>query len=73
MSAPTVLRPPAPTEALTRHPIPQLRRLVVIETEAEVVITGRVASYHQKQLAQEALRPTVGGRRLVNRVEVGSG
>jgi hypothetical protein len=59
-----------PTDALTTSPLPQLRRLVVTTTEQEIVITGRVSSYYLKQLAQEALRPTVGDRRIVNHVEV---
>ncbi len=59
-----------PTEVLTTSPLPQLRRLVVTATENEVVITGRVSSYYLKQLAQEALRPTIGDRRLLNHVEV---
>jgi hypothetical protein len=60
----------APAEVLTASPLPQLRRLVVTVNESEVVITGRVSSYYMKQLAQEALRPTIGDRRLLNRVEV---
>ena len=59
-----------PTEVLIASPLPQLRRLVVRATDDEIVITGRVSSYYMKQLAQEALRPTLGERRLVNRVEV---
>lgn len=59
-----------PTEILTVSPLPQLRRLVVTVSEAEVVITGQVSSFYMKQLAQEALRPTVGDRRLLNLVEV---
>ena len=59
-----------PTEVLTTSPLPQLRRLVVTVNDDEVVITGRVSSYYMKQLAQEALRPTLGDRRLLNRVEV---
>ena len=62
--------PSEPTEVLTTSPLPQLRRLVVTVNEAEIVITGRVTSYYMKQLAQEALRPTLGDRRLSNRVEV---
>jgi hypothetical protein len=57
-------------DVLIASPLPQLRRLVVTESEAEVVITGRVSSYYMKQLAQEALRLTVGDRRLLNHVEV---
>ena len=63
--------PTEPTRVLTHSPLPQLRRLVVTADEHEVVITGRVSSYYLKQLAQEALRPTIGDRRLVNQVEVG--
>lgn len=70
MTAPAVLLPPNPTDALSHNPLPQLRRLVVTETEAEVVITGRVGTFYLKQLAQEAVRPALGRRRLVNRVEV---
>jgi hypothetical protein len=62
--------PAEPAEVLTASPLPQLRRLVVTANEAEVVITGRVSSYYMKQLAQEALRPTLGDRRLLNNVEV---
>jgi hypothetical protein len=59
-----------PTDVLTCSPLPQLRHLVVTTTDREIVITGRVPSYYLKQLAQEALRPTLGDRRLVNHVEV---
>jgi osmotically-inducible protein OsmY len=58
------------TDALTTSPLPQLRRLVVTVNDDEVVITGRVSSYYMKQLAQEAVRPTLGDRRLLNHVEV---
>lgn len=61
---------PEPAAVLTSSPLPHLRRLVVTTTAAEVVITGRVPSFYLKQLAQEALRGTVGPRRLLNRVEV---
>ena len=49
---------------------PQLARLDVDESEFEVELTGRVASYYLKQVAQETIRETVAGRRLVNRVVV---
>lgn len=61
---------PEPTEVLNSSPLPQLRALVVTVTELEVVITGRVPSFYFKQLAQETLRPAIGPRRLLNRVEV---
>lgn len=59
-----------PADILTSSPLPQLRRLVVTVSEAEVVITGQVSSFYFKQLAQETLRPSLGPRRLLNRVEV---
>jgi hypothetical protein len=65
-----VLSPPEPAEVLITSPLPQLRRLVVTVSEAEVVITGKVPSYYFKQLAQETLRPALGHRKLLNRVEV---
>jgi hypothetical protein len=70
MSTSVVLLPPEPAEALLSSPLPQLRRLVVTVSESEVVITGQVPSFYLKQLAQEAVRPTVGRRKLLNRVEV---
>jgi len=59
-----------PKEVLSISPLPQLRRLVVTVSEAEVIITGHVSSFYMKQLAQEAVRPTLGERRLLNLVEV---
>lgn len=59
-----------PEVVLSASPIPHLRRLRVVATDVEVVITGRVPSYYLKQLAQETVRPALGPRRLLNRVEV---
>jgi hypothetical protein len=59
-----------PTQVLHNSPLPQLRRLHVVVNDQEVIITGQVTSYYMKQLAQESLRPLIGRRRLVNRVEV---
>lgn len=70
MNASPVLSPPEPAEVMTSSPLPQLRRLVVTVSDGEVVITGKVPSYYLKQLAQETLRPAIGRRRLLNRVEV---
>ena len=72
MSGPSVLGA-EPSELLTSSPLPQLRRLVVTVSEGEVVITGRVPSFYFKQLAQETLRPSIGRRRILNRVEVTAG
>lgn len=70
MSTAPVLPPQDPADALSNSPLPQLRRLEVAVSDGEVLITGRVGSYYLKQMAQEAVRPAVGRRRLVNRVEV---
>ena len=51
-------------------PVNDLRRLEVIETESEIVITGIVTSYYLKQMAQETVRPALAGRRLRNKVIV---
>ena len=71
MSIATLPTLPA-TAALRQSPLPALRRLAVHETAGEVVITGNVASYYLKQLAQEAVRPALDGRLLRNRVVVES-
>lgn len=64
--------PTCPGHVLNQSPLTHLRRLVVTVNEAEVIITGRVPSYYLKQLAQETVRPALGDRRLLNRVEVGA-
>ncbi len=61
---------PDPREILENSPLPQLRRLHVDVREHEVIITGQVSSYYMRQLAQDAIRSWVGGRRIINRVEV---
>jgi hypothetical protein len=65
--------PPQSSRAATalRHsPIPALRKLIIEETDDEVVINGSVSSYYLKQLAQETLMPCLDGRHLHNRVSV---
>ncbi len=63
----TLSRPRA-AEALEQSQQPLLRRLEVLETEKEIVISGTVPSYYLKQLAQEVVRPVLGDRRLRNRI-----
>jgi hypothetical protein len=57
-------------EVLERSPVSSPHRLRVEETETEIIVTGSVWSYYLKQLAQEALIPLLGSRKLLNRVEV---
>jgi hypothetical protein len=58
------------TEVLERSPVSSLHGLRVEETETEIIVTGSMSSCHLKQLAQEALIPVLGSRKLLNRVEV---
>ena len=57
-------------QVLRHHPVGSLRGLQVEEAENEVVLSGTLASFYHKQLAQEALLPHLSGRRLINQVEV---
>jgi hypothetical protein len=57
-------------QALRGSALPALRKLSLQETEAVVVINGRVSSYYLKQLAQEAIMPALDGRELQNQVAV---
>jgi hypothetical protein len=56
--------------ALRLSPLPVLRELSLHETDAAVTLHGQLPSYYLKQLAQEAIIPTLGGRALLNRVKV---
>lgn len=71
--AATLLPPADPVNALLKCSNPEVRRLVVRETESVVEITGRVSCYYLKQLAQESLRGVAAGRLILNRVEVRRG
>jgi hypothetical protein len=63
--------PPSKIVSILRQsPLPDLRRLLVEETEFEVIISGTVSSYYLKQLAQETIRTALARRRLRNRVVV---
>ena len=57
-------------QALKQSPIPALHGLALEETDDAVVIMGHLGSYYLKQLAQEAIMPTLGGRKLRNRIIV---
>jgi hypothetical protein len=61
---------PSAAETLQQSSHPSLRDLAVEESDAAIVISGRVTSYYLKQLAQETLRSIRGRRQLVNRVVV---
>lgn len=66
-----LLDPPNRVSPLLRdNPVNDLRRLDVTETESEIVIAGIVSTYYLKQMAQEAVRPALAGRKLRNNVIV---
>lgn len=67
---PMIVQPSRAASALRHSPLAALRKLTIQETEASVMILGRVPSYYLKQLAQETVMPSLGGRALVNRVTV---
>jgi hypothetical protein len=69
MSA-TTLEPSRALLALHNSMIPALRKLRLEETNQAIIIYGVVSSYYQKQLAQEAIKPVLDGRKLLNRVIV---
>jgi hypothetical protein len=62
----------AACQLLRQSRIPALRRLDALETAGELVLTGSVASYYLKQLAQECVMPVLGVRQLRNLVVVAS-
>jgi osmotically-inducible protein OsmY len=56
--------------ALTRQQYLVGRKVRYQITDEEVVLTGRVDTYFQKQMAQETLRRIAGVSRIVNDLEV---
>ena len=57
-------------KALRSSPIPALNSLEVQQLDGAIVISGRVESFYEKQLAQEAIRAVCGRIDLCNTVEV---
>jgi hypothetical protein len=58
------------TEALLHSPIPALRKLHVEESDRGLILSGSVATYYLKQLAQETILPYLDRRDLVNQITV---
>lgn len=66
-----LIDPPARAATLLRdNPVNDLRHLEVLESDDEIIICGIVSTYYLKQMAQEAVRPAVGSRRLRNKILV---
>jgi len=69
-SSPLGLARPRAESALQRSPIYDLRNLEVREVDGALMISGTVASFYHKQLAQEAVRSVTDGVPLVNTIRV---
>ncbi|MGL6074638.1 MAG: BON domain-containing protein [Fimbriiglobus sp.] len=55
---------------LRQSPHVELRRLTVIVTPENLILSGSVPTYHLKQMALETIRSSAQGRKIVNRVRV---
>lgn len=69
-SSPLGLARPRAESALQKSPIYELRNLEVREVDGALMISGTVASFYHKQLAQEAVRSVTDGVPLVNTIRV---
>ncbi len=70
MPGSATLSPPRPQSALKGSSQPELRLLEVVVTEETVEIAGTVSCFYLRQMAQETVKPSADGRRVVNRVRV---
>jgi len=57
-------------QALETSPIYSMRRLQLEQVGQSLVITGRVPTFYQKQLAQEIVRNVAAECELVNSIDV---
>jgi hypothetical protein len=57
-------------DVLARHPDFRAAELACEVIGTDLVISGRVKSWYQKQVAQETIRPFAGGRTIRNELEV---
>jgi hypothetical protein len=66
----TAVLPRSAADTLRDCSLSFLRHLSVTENDEEIVLSGNVSSYYYKQLAQEAVMPVLGERRLKNLIVV---
>lgn len=62
---------PRAQSALRESPFYDLRNLKVEFVDGTLLISGSVACFYHKQLAQEAVRLVAGGVQVINEVSVG--
>jgi len=55
---------------LRQSPISALHNLDVHADDTTIIISGKLPTYHWKQLAQHQLLPLAGTRRIVNNISV---
>lgn len=55
---------------VSRHPLFRRKQISLLGGKGSVVLTGRVSSYYEKQLAQEFVRRMDGVEHIDNRIEV---
>ena len=56
--------------ALADSPIFDLRRLCVESVDGRIIISGRVASFYHKQMAQEVVQSVLPDMEVVNQADV---
>ncbi len=62
----------AASDRLSQSPYPVLGHLECDYHDGVLILSGRVRSFYEKQLAQESVRSLVGVDQIVNDVEVDS-
>lgn len=60
----------AASDRLSRSPYPVLGRLECDYHDGVLILSGRVRSFYEKQVAQESVRSVEGVHQIVNDVEV---
>jgi osmotically-inducible protein OsmY len=61
----------AAMKCLQDSPYRALRRVSCVCKDGILVLTGRLSSFHEKQVAQEAVASVQGTIQVVNEIEVG--
>ncbi len=67
---PKIWQPEQVQFALSRASNPELRRIIVEQTEEAVILYGKVSCFYMKQMAQEVVRHCAEERLIINRIIV---